>query len=234
MGHSKNDRTRVSASLLSANDGQSGLPTSRGYNGYFAASQAFEAGSLGLQRVGAFAYIGQAPTYFQYSNSTAPGTNVAGTGVGNKGFYRAGLIGMWYVKKLDITTMYFHGWDSAFLGTGTRAIDALPTGAQAPTWNGGLFETHYNFSPQFILINRYELIRMSRQAFGPTSATPTPSNLGNIDTLTFGYRYYPFISSRAGFAFHNEFAISRQRGVSPVNGLDVTNSSLLVGFDFAF
>ena len=25
--------------------------------------------------------------------------------------------------------------------------------------------------------------------------------------LTFGYRYYPFISSRAGFAFHNEYAI---------------------------
>ena len=75
---------------------------------------------------------------------------------------------------------------------------------------------------------------MSQQAFGPNSATPSPSNLGNIDALTFGYRYYPFISSRAGFAFHNEFAVVRQRGVSPVNSLDVTGSSLLVGFDFAF
>src|SRR5580692_1185728 len=61
MGHSKNDRTRYSASLLSSNDGNPGLPTSRAYDGYFAASQAFEVGSLGLQRVGAFAYIGQAP-----------------------------------------------------------------------------------------------------------------------------------------------------------------------------
>jgi hypothetical protein len=241
MGHSKDDRTRVSAALLGANDGQFGLPTSRGYNGFFAASQAFEAGSLGLQRVGAFAYVGQAPTYFQFNNSTAPGTNVAGTGVGNKGYYRAGLIGMWYVKKLDITTMFFHGWDSAFLGTGTPANVALPTGAQAPTWNGGLFETHYTYSPQLILVNRYELIRMSRQALPIDTTNPflpgvsVPSaNFGDIDTLTFGYRYYPFISSRAGFAFHNEFAISRQRGVSPVNGLDVTNSSLLVGFDFAF
>ena len=243
MGHSKNDRTRISASLLSANDGQPGLPTSRGYNGYFAASQAFEAGSLGLQRVGAFAYIGQAPTYFQFNNSTAPGTNVAGTGTGNKGYYRAGLIGMWYINKFDITTMYFHGWDSAFLGTGTPANSptGLPLGAQAPTWNGGLFETHYTFSPQLILINRYELIRMSRQAlpidatnpFRPGVSVPS-ANFGDIDTLTFGYRYYPFISSRAGFAFHNEFAISRQRGVSPVNGLDVTNSSLLLGLDFAF
>jgi hypothetical protein len=118
---------------------------------------------------------------------------------------------------------------------------ALPTGAQAPSWNGGLFETHYNFNPQFILINRYELIRMSRQALpvapagGFVPGTNVPSaNFGNVDALTFGYRYYPFISSRAGFAFHNEFAIARQRGVSPVNALDQTNSSLLAGFDFAF
>jgi hypothetical protein len=58
--------------------------------------------------------------------------------------------------------------------------------------------------------------------------------MGNIDSLTFGYRYYPFISSRAGFAFHNEFSILRQRKISPVNGLDLTNSSALIGFDFAF
>jgi hypothetical protein len=125
---------------------------------------------------------------------------------------------------------------------------ALPAGAQAPTWNGGLFETHYNFNPQFILINRYELIRMSRQAApiipGSVGATTVPgtsivtgvpsSDFGNVDILTFGYRYYPFISSRAGFAFHNEFSILRQRKISPVNGTDVNNSSLLAGFDFAF
>jgi len=58
--------------------------------------------------------------------------------------------------------------------------------------------------------------------------------LGNLDVVTFGYRYYPFISSRAGFAFHNEFSYFRQRGVSPVNALDLSSNSLLVGFDFAF
>jgi hypothetical protein len=226
MGHSKNDRTRVSVALLSSNDGSPGLQTSRGYDTFLSASHAFEAKSLGVQRVGAFAYIGQAPTYFQF---TSGGAGIAGTGIGNKSFYRAGLIGMWYIKKLDITTMFFHGSDSAFLGTNTPANQALPTGAQAPTWNGGLFETHYNFNPQFILINRVELIRMSQQALAAN-----PGNLGNINSFVIGYRYYPFISSRAGFAFHNEFAIVRQRGVSPVNSLDVTNSSLLVGFDFAF
>jgi hypothetical protein len=226
MGHSKDDRTRYSISLLSSSDGLPNLPKGRGYNTFITASRAFQAGSLGLQRVGAFGYFGQAPTYFQY---TLSGAGVPGTGIGNKGFYRAGLIGMWYVKKLDVTTMFFHGWDSAFLGTSTAANAPLPAGAQAPTWNGGLFETHFTLNPQLILINRYELIRMSRQ---PLAANK--SDLSNIDSLVFGYRYYPFISSRAGFAFHNEYAIVRQRGAAPITNLDLTSSSLLFGFDFAF
>jgi len=248
MGHSKNDRTRISAALLNSNDGQPNftatngtedLTTGRAYNGFFSASQAFEAGSLGLQRVGGFAFLGQAPTYFQYNSGGIP-LAIPGTGVGNKGYYRAGLIGMWYVKKLDFTTIYFHGWDSAFLGTGTRAIDPLPTGAKAPTWNGGLIETHYNLNPQWMLLNRVETVRMTRQALpiDPTmpfiAGTSVPSSdFGNIDVATFGFRYYPFISSRAGFAFHNEFSILRQKRVSSL-GNDQTNSSALFGFDFAF
>jgi hypothetical protein len=238
MGHSKDDRTRVSAAVLSSNDGSPGLPTSRGYGTFLAASQAFQTGSLGLQRVGAFAYIGSSPTYYQFTENGAP---VAGTGIGNKGFYRAGLIGMWYVHKWDFTTIYFHGWDSAFLGTGAAANHALPAGAQAPTWNGALIETHYTYNPQLIFINRYESVRMSRQALpivagaGFVSGVSVPSaDFGNLDALTFGFRYYPFISSRAGFAFHNEYAIVRQKGTAPVSGFDLTSSSLLFGFDFAF
>jgi hypothetical protein len=228
LGHSRDDRTRVSAALLSANDGQPGLPTNRAYDGFFTASRAFELGSLGLQRVGGFAFIGQASTFFQYTNG---GTGVPGTGIGNKGFQRYGLIGMWYLKKFDITTIYFRGHDSAWLGTNTAAISGttLPTGAQAPSWNGALFESHYNFNPHWIIINRYELVRMSQQAF-----SSNPGNLGNLDVLTFGTRYYPFISSRAGFAYHGEYAIIWQKGASPVTFSNLTTSSLLFGFDFAF
>jgi hypothetical protein len=235
MGHSKDDRTRVSAAVVNSNDGQPNFtssngaetfPTGKSYNGYFAASQAFQVGSLGLQRVGGFAYIGQEPTYFQFSSG---GTGIAGTGIGNKSFYRAGLIGMWYVKKFDVTTMYFHGWDSAFLGSNTPANMPLPAGAQAPAWNGALIEPHYNVNPRFIAIGRYEAIRMSRQVFASN-----PANFGNMDVATVGYRFYPFISSRAGFAFHNEFSILRQRGAAPVTGRDLTTSSLLIGFDFAY
>ncbi len=231
LGHSKNDRTRISASLLSSNDGSPGLPTSRGYDGFFAASQAFQLGSLGLQRVGGFAYLGEAPTYFQYT-SGGPAAGVPGTAIGNKGFQRYGLIGMWYIKKFDITTMYFHSRDDKTLAT-TAALTGTPpvapAGARAPVWNGGLFESHYNLNPQLIFINRYELVRMSQQVF-----STNPGNLGNTDVLTFGMRYYPFISSRAGFAYHAEYAIIRQRGVSPVTATDLTSSSLLLGMDFDF
>jgi hypothetical protein len=247
LGHSRDDRTRVSASLLSSNDGSPGLPTSRGYDGFFAASHAFEIGSLGMQRVGGFAYIGQAPTYFQdnLTTSTVVGTDIngnpvtstttagyPGTGIGNKGFQRYGLLGMWYIKKFDITTIYFHGHDNVLLGTNTAANAGsvgLPAGAHGPSWNGALFESHYMFNPQLMLINRYELVRMSQQAL-----ESNPSNLGNTDVLTFGVRYYPFISSRAGFAYHGEYAIIRQRGASPVTFSDLTSSSLLFGFDFDF
>ena len=128
-----------------------------------------------------------------------------------------------------MTTLFMHGEESAFLGTGTAANQPLPTGARAPQWNGALFESHYTVNPQFILINRYEFIRMSQQALAGN-----PGDLGDIDSLTFGYRYYPFMHSRAGFAFHNEYAIVRQRKVAPVTGLDVTSSSLFLGFDFIF
>jgi len=239
MGHSANDRTRVSASLLSGTDGnpdfQNGMGNAAGraYEGFVAASQAFEVGSLGLQRVGGFAYFGQAPTYPEYTQSGAP---IDGTGVGNEPYYRAGFIGMWYLKKLDVTTMYFYGHDNVYLATGTASnggSSALPSGSHAPSWNGALFETHYTWSPQLILINRYELIRMKQQALDSN-----PGDLGNVDALTFGFRYYPFINSRAGFAFHNEYSIvwNRKVQVSPVTGLpiDLTSSSLFFGIDFAF
>ena len=222
MGHSKNDRTRYSVALLSSNDGSVAVPNGHGYDAYLTVSQAFQAGSLGLQRVGAFAYIGRAPTYYL----TQGGTPV--DGFGQKSFYRAGLLGVWYIKKVDISTMWTHASDSAFLAAATPANQPLPIGARGALWNGGMIETHYTVNPQLVLVNRYELIRMSRQAFASTVG-----NLGDIDALTFGYRYYPFIGTRAGFAFHNEYSIVRQRGVSQI-GLDVTTSSLLMGFDFAF
>src|SRR5215472_15710328 len=117
MGHSQDDRTRVSASLLSATDGNPdfqsgvGLAASSAYEGFIAGSRAFQLGNLGLQRVGGFAYFGRASTFPQYTTDNAP---INGTGTGNEPYYRAGFIGMWYFKKLDVTTMYFYGHDSVY------------------------------------------------------------------------------------------------------------------------
>jgi hypothetical protein len=247
MGHSKDDRTRYSVALISSNDGQVGLPTSRSYGTFIAASQAFQLGSLGVQRIGFFDYIGQSPTYFQYTNGTPDPANpdanfgVPGTGIGNKGFYRAGILGQFFIKKYDLTAIYFHSSDDKYLATSTPANATLPSGARNATWNGALFESHFMYNPQFILIQRVELVRMSQQAlpidptnpFLPGVSVPH-ANFGNQDVYTFGWRYYPFISSRAGFAFHNEYAFSHQVGTSPVTGQNLNFSSLLVGFDFAF
>ncbi|GAC1438238.1 MAG: hypothetical protein NVS1B11_23890 [Terriglobales bacterium] len=225
MGHSANDRTRISAALLSSNDGQPGLASANAYSGFFAASQAFDLGGLGLQRVGAYAFIGQAPTY----SLNSAGSPIAGGGIGNKGFSREGLFALIYVKKLDFSLFYQHGSDSAYFGSATASNLPLPAGARSPTWNGAFVETHYTYSPQLIFIQRSEWIRMSQQ-----SIPGTPSNLGDIDAYTFGYRYYPIMTSRAGFAWHNEYSWVRQRGTSPVSASDYKASSLMGGFDFDF
>src|ERR1700683_1101604 len=242
MGHSYNDRTRYSASLLSSTDGNVGLPYGNAYTGFFTASQAFDTGKLGVDRIGGYAMIGEAPTYYL----TQGGTPLAGSGISNKTFSREGFVGQFYFgQHFDLQVVTQHGSDSEGFGPGDGApIDtpggpnnltgsALPAGARNPTWNGVLFEPHYVYNPQLIFIGRYETIRMSQQANGPGSATPAPSNLGNISTYTVGYRYNPFMTSRAGFAWHNEYNWMHQDGTSPTGG-NLNTSELLIGFDFDF
>jgi hypothetical protein len=241
MGHSYNDRTRYSAALLSSTDGNVGLPYGNAYTGFFAASQAFDAGKLGVDRIGGYAMIGQAPTYY-LTSGTVP---IPGSGLSNKSFSREGFVGQFYFgQHFDLQVVTQHGEDDAWFGQGYGDLiggtvtgnnlpgTPLPAGSQAPTWNGVLFEPHYVYSPQLIFIGRYETIRMSRQA------TPgNASNLGNISTYTLGFRYNPFMTSRAGFAWHNEYNWLHQDGTGPLIGLNTTNvntSELLTGFDFAF
>jgi hypothetical protein len=243
MGHSFNDRTRYSAALLSSNEGNVQLTNgANAYSGFFAFSQAFDAGKLGAQRIGAYLMIGEAPTTYLTQTSGGVVTVLNGA-IGNKPFNREGFVGLFYFGKLDFQVVTQHGWDSAWFGQGYGQGPpgpnngpgvVLPAGSRAPTWNGYLLETHYVYSPQLIFIQRSEWERMSRQA------TPgTPSNFGNIDMYTLGYRWYPIMTSRAGFAFHNEYSWLRQRGTAPpcttcLVGSDLTSSSLMLGFDFDF
>ena len=225
MGHSKNDRTRYSAALFSSNDGNVNLPNGNSYSTFLTASQGFDTGRFGVQRVGAYAYIGNAPTYYLQSG----GADIAGTGLGNKPFYREGVFGLVYIKKLDFQLYFQHGSDSPYFGTSTAANTPLPLGARSPSWNGGFVETHYVVNPQLIFIQRTEFVRMSQQAL-----PGTPSSTGDIDAYTFAVRYYPFMFSRAGFAFHPEYSLVRQQGVSPLTATSLATSSLFLGFDFDF
>jgi hypothetical protein len=224
MGHSLNDRTRYSVALLSSNDGNVNLPSKNAYSTFITASQAFNAGYQGgVDRVGGYLMIGNAPTY----NLTSGGVPV--TGVGNKPFNREGVFGLIYVKKLDFQLFYQHGWDNAYFGTNTPANMPLPPGATAPSWNGGFVETHYVFNPQMIFIQRDEFVRMSQQAL-PT----IPGSFGNTNAYTFGLRYYPFMFSRAGLAYHAEYSLVQQKRASPLTFTQLDSSSVFLGLDFDF
>lgn len=244
MGHSMDDRTRISAALISSSDGNVGLVTgANSYTGFFTGSQAFDAGKLGVERIGFYAMVGQAATFYQ----TAGGLPIPGSGIGNKSFSRVGFVGQFYFgPHFDIQVVTQHGSDNAFFGqgfgnatdpsNGSTANDlpnatpgtVLPPTARAPSWNGATFEAHYVYSPQLIFIGRFELERMSQQA-----NTTNPSNLGNITTYTVGYRYNPFMTSRAGFAWHNEYNFLHQ-DLTSFYGNNVNSSELLLGFDFDF
>jgi hypothetical protein len=197
------------------------------YNVYANLTQSFEVPKLGMQRLGVYGYRGESPTYFQ----TSGGTPIPGAGLGNRSFYRAGAYGMWYVGKFDFDTFYLHGQDNVFLGNSVPANQpsALPPGAASPSWNGGFVEGHYIYNPRFVLTGRYELIRMSRQA-NPAVL----SNFGNLDTWTVGYRWYPIMNPRAGFAWVQEYSRILNAGAAPLSGRDAVNDSLLMGFDFDF
>jgi hypothetical protein len=250
MGHSYDDRTRYSAALLSSSDGNENLvTTSNGYTGFFTASQAFDTGKLGVQRIGAYAMVGEASTYYR----TSGGVPIPGSGIGNKSFNREGFVGQFYFgQHVDLQVVTQHGWDSAWFGQGygdAIAVDGdggagctsatgcppnnvpgttLPPGSRPPIWNGVLFEPHYIYSPQLIFIGRYETIRMSQQ-----STPGVPQSFGNVSTYTVGYRYNPFMTSRAGFAWHNEYNWKHQDGTAP-DGTSLNVSEVLLGFDFDF
>ena len=226
-GHSENDYRRYSVSVLSSNNGQTGLPSNSSYDVYTNLNQAFEVPHLGMQRVGVYGYFGQSPTYFQ----TSGGRPIPGTGTGNRSFYRVGAYGQWYVGKFDFQTFYMHGQDNVFLGNSVPANQpaSLPLGAAAPTWNGGFVESHYDYNPRLILIGKYELIRMSQQA-----NPGIRSNAGNLDAWTVGYRWYPIMNPRAGLAWVQEYGRVLNAGAAPLSGKDDSSSSFLMGFDFDF
>ena len=241
-GHSKNSYTRYSVSILSSNDGNvgftsgSGAPSNRGYDVNLAVSQAFNGGSLGLERVGVFSYFGERPTYFQTSSG------VPLVGLGNKPFFRVGVAGDFFLKKLEFLPSFIYGHDSAYLGAGVPSTSALPTGAKAPAFAGGFLESHYYVSPQLVFFGRFEKINVTQQAFVNTGF---PNNYGNVTAYTAGYRWYPIMFSRAGLAWHNEYSIVNSNGFLPLSGngagLQVFNtarpvwsSSIMAGFDFDF
>jgi hypothetical protein len=236
LGHSANDRTRLSVTVLSSTDGNPDvLYGSNSYSTFITGSHAFNVGKLGTDRVGFYAMIGQAATTFL----TDGGVPLPNSGVGNKGFSREGFVGLFYFDRLNFQVVTQHGSDSPWFGAGfgnpiddPTAPNNIPgmsiAGLRSPTWNGAFVETHWVHSPQLIFFQRSEWIRMSQQA-----APATPSNLGNLDNYVFGYRYYPIMNSRGGFAWHNEYSWIRGKGLAP-DGSDLTNNSLMLGFDFDF
>ncbi len=207
-GHSENSYTRYSVALLSSSEGNPGLPN-RSYDGWASFNQGFPVGELGVQRVGAFAFFGQRPTFF----NTSLGSPILGEGLGNKSFYRAGLTGLFYA-----------------------ASALLPVGARAPTWNGGFVETHFTYSPQLVFVQRNEIVRMSRQAL---STDPRDLGDIDAYSFGMRYYPFMFSRAGLAIHIEYSLVRSYQSAAplptsTSTFGPDIRSSSVFVGLDFAF
>jgi hypothetical protein len=228
LGHTGNDHTRYSVAVVNDSNGETGLQGSQNYDVYANFNQSFGVPGLGLQRVGVYTFAGESPTFYQ----TSGGSPLSGTGMGDKGFYRAGAYGQWYVKKFDFQTFYEHGHDNVFLGNSipSNQPSLLPPGAVGPSWNGGFAEAHYNYNPRFIVMGKYEEVRIAKQA-NPI----TPANFGDLSSWTVGYRWYPIMNPRAGLAWTQEFSRVVDEGIpATLSGKDDISNSYLMGLDFDF
>lgn len=265
-GHNANSYTRYAFSVVSSLDGGVNQsygetvsfaspgpfqPAGRTYDFYGHFEQGFNTFHSGFMKVGAYAYFGWAPTFFQ----TSGGAPIYGRG--NEPFYRAGAEWKWYFNKFLIKGVYLHGYDNGFLanfGIGLTTAPAapapppatLPAGDRAAVWNGGFIEGQYIISPQWIIIGRYEMIRMSQYFTIPSSIGAPDGNTGNLDAFTIANRYYPFMFSRAGLALQAEYSWVRSHGVTNQGGAlgapcpatspscEVSSSSIFFGVDFDF
>src|SRR6202021_2673683 len=115
-GHSYNDRTRYSVSLLSSNDGTTQLPYgAESYSTFITGSQAFDAGRMGVDRLGFYVMAGDAPTGWL----TSGGAPIPGSGTQNNDYSREGFVGQFYLgPHADVTVVTQHGEDSAWFGQG--------------------------------------------------------------------------------------------------------------------
>jgi hypothetical protein len=229
-GHSHNDYTRYTVSVLTSSDGSVNLPTSKGYDTFMDVSRTLMVNSLGPQTFGAFNYIGQSPTRYLTQTPAGGGAavNIPGSGYGNKNFTRTGGYALLAAKKLDVVPLYMHATENADIALGIPSNQALPAGVQNPSWNGRMLELYYTQNLQFIVIARYEDIRNSRQVFASS-----PGNFGDMDVETIAFRWMPFMHSRAGLAICPEYSKLHQIGASAIE-TNQTLSSAFIGLDFAF
>jgi hypothetical protein len=265
MGHSFNDRTRISAALLTSSDGNENLITgANSYNGFFTFDQGIDLGKWGVDRLGAYGFVGEAATYYR----TSTGTPIPGSGIQNKGFSRVGFTGQFYFgPHFDVNFVTQHGRDNVWFGQGygnpinpgsaengipgcpptclpnNTPGTSLPAGSQAPIWNGYTVEARYIYSPQLIFIGEFEAERMSQQANGPAyGITVTGANgLTGPQPSNLGN-----INNYDGLVRYNPFMTSRAGMALQAefnlfhqigtgpSGTNTQTSEILLGLDFDF
>jgi hypothetical protein len=202
-----------------------------GTNGHADSNKAFDyylRGTLPVaeNRYGAFLYWGTAASDFQF---TPAGDPIAGTGMSNHTFYRAGVDGDFkvHVAPLRVLGLLEYGRDSAGLFGGSDPQDAA--------FGGGYVEVQYDLRKERSLMGvlRYDIIRNSGRFlflnFGQGDAT-TDSKTGDLDAITLAARYDLIETTRLALIIHGEYSHEKTKGTS-VDFHDETDNRMTVAVD---
>jgi hypothetical protein len=256
-GHNSNSYTRYAFSVMSSNAGNFGQFYGDSVDFYGRFEQAWNVPhDLGYMKASAFAYFGRWPTYWQTSGGAPnlPGTTVPtpiagipGTGTGNKPWTASGASLLWFTPKWVWSNVFVHGTENPYLATNTPSFSTLPTGARSAIWNGGFTEADYMYTPQLAFIGRYEVVRVAQQAVPDgtvLSGITMTGTTGNLDAATFGLRWYPFMTTRVGFAINPEYSSIWTQGVTnslfagsygpSFNNGNTHSSSIFLGLNFEY
>lgn len=188
-----------------------------------------EWGAVSGQRIGFFGFSGRTPT--------ANETGVPGAGHLDRSFYRlGGDLSLNYAPfHTNLILTYIHGWEAGKLfcsDDGAGRCVPFPSARDA-VWNGGFAELNYLATPKLIVVYRYDLIRNDRQI-----DRSLPNDFNDIDSHTAALRYAILVTTRAALLAHLEYNRTETRSVTqdPVTlqNRNVTASTALIGFDFAF
>lgn len=221
IGHDRGSFNRLAISVFSV-EGSPGSHNALDTPGVYAHATHewhFDSGSVSAVKVGGFGAYTTWPT----TAPTSGGTPIPGEGGQLKAAQKYGVEAhVWLgpaATPVHVIGVFAHGQDDQGL---------IPGATRSGTYNGGYVEAGISASLKDVIFLRYDLVKTSQQG-----VLTNPSDLGDQDAPTIGWRHTFVFSNHSETALHLEYSNLRTKKTA-FDGTDVRAQTYFVGIDFAY